>query len=117
MANSMREVDRTIKSRQDAIEIMKEWFSTAGGSAVVWEDDKKTMLWLQENTAILRNNLLALEEQVAARELGSRFTALLHSVAENRSGGPSLDQLLSDALAHMPASDRTRIKDAILNVK
>ncbi|CAE7413431.1 accA [Symbiodinium microadriaticum] len=116
VANSMRELDKSIKTRQDAIDVLKEWCFSAGGSDVTWNDDKKAMLWLQEHTALLRNHLMALKEQVAVRELGNQLTELLQCVAENRADGSSLAQLVGQAMAHLPDAERKTLQDAFATI-
>ncbi|CAE7819231.1 cut6 [Symbiodinium microadriaticum] len=113
VANSMRELDKSLKTRQDAIAVLKEWFYSAGGSVATWNDDKKTMQWLQEHTSILRNNVMVLKEQVVVHELGNQLTELLHSVAEKRADGPALAQLLSQAMSQLSDADRKLIQDAV----
>lgn len=112
VARNMRETDSTIQTRNDAIEIMKGWFFESGGTEEVWRDDKKAMIWLQENTATLRSRLLSLKETVLARDLGNRFSDMIQTAADDSSSG-GLDSLISRAMAQLSEEDRKALKAAI----
>lgn len=111
VAKSMRETDSTILTRNDAIATMKEWFLQANGSESVWEDDKKTMMWMQENTALLRSRLTNLKEQVLARELGNQLSELLSAVGNGPATG--LENLIGQAMSRLSDSNRKLLKAAV----
>jgi acetyl-CoA carboxylase / biotin carboxylase 1 len=111
VAKSMRETDSTIATRNDAIAIMKGWFLEANGTESVWDDDKKCMVWMQENTALLRNRLTVLKERVLARELGNQMSELLSAVSEKPAVG--LETLIGQAMSQLSEADRKLFKAAV----
>ena len=90
------------RQRREAVAELQAWFAASGGKPEVWDDDRRFILWLQEE-----KNKAGFNAFVAARKAALAGQALADRVAACDEDG------LRQAVAAMPAEARARLLAAL----
>lgn len=115
VVNNILETDKSIKSKEIAVQIIQQWYLEAGGSLLTWDDDRKVMLWLQDNTQLLRDKLIQLKSQVQTNLLSLQFSSILQD-AEN-SSQVSAEDIISKAITSLSETEVSKLKAIFASLK
>ena len=115
IANNIIETDKSIKSKEDAIQKIQEWFIESGGSLSIWDDDRKISSWLQDNRQLLREKLTQLRSVVQSNLLSLQLTTILQD-GENNSQ-ISANEIISKAITSLSDVELSKLKAIFASIK
>lgn len=116
VANNIIETDKSIQSKEVAIQKIQEWFAeSVGSSSSTWDDDRKVVSWFQENTQLLREKLTQLRSNVQSQLLQSQIQTILQD-AENNSQ-ISAEDIITKAITSLSVAEVSKLKAILASIK
>lgn len=100
--------------RKHAIAALRTWFiSQQGGTESEWEDDRGMVEWFQEHDAELQAYTAAVRSQACVGEIRSKLSELVRTAAGAQVHGVNTTEVLRQALAGLPETERAEILSAL----
>ena len=102
----------SIKSRRDAIQLIKNWYLEEDGNDVTWDDDRHVVSWFENRKHLIEKKVSRLQQESQSH----RLMTLMLEASDCESGGNGLEEVLKQALDMIPTVYRKDVMKAIVNV-